>query len=1310
MSKIAATLLFLLLGATSVAGQMADVLTGRVVGPGGQPLADVQVEAVSLDTEISRTVLTGANGRYTIIFPDGGGRYLMRVSYLGMADVLRAVFREGNEDLLIANYDLSPQAIALEAIQVRAQLPPPGRLAAGERRTTLPLEYLTRLPLADMDPETVAQLAAGVIALEADSLNGRARFSVGGMGGDMNQIRLDGSIVGEETGGFGAPQEGVRMTQVTTSSFDVSRGGFAGGQVQLLSQRGNNRSAGSASYSIDDAGLQIRTSPAATAMTRHNLGGSYGGPIVQNRLFYNMSFQLTRNLDHRFALATHDPLAAQRSGVAADSISRFLGIMTDRYGFGGTGATGEYNQRNDDVRLQGRVDWTIVQSPTSSQTLTVRGNMNMNRQDSTRINVLDVSHHGGDAVRDNLLAGVTLTSRFGQNWTSTFNASFGRTQNDAVPYVEMPEGQVRITSDFDDGSRGTRNVIFGGNRNMPTEAYNRDFQMSEEVSFLLPLGSTQIHRIKVGGSVQRLRDVARSTDNLFGTFTYASLADFEDNRPDRYERSLSARETETGRFLAALYVGDSWRVTAPLELTLGLRWDYSSYDQRPAFNPAVEDVFGRRTDEMPLVNAFSPRLGFNYRLSPQVRGARMRALSGGIGVFAGRAPTNIFSTALRQTGLPDAEQRLICIGGTVPVPDWDLYLRDPQAVPTACADGGLGSSTQSSRAPTVTVIAPDQTLPTSLRTEIGYRAPLPLNMDANVRYTYNRGFGLWGYRDLNLNDAVSFNLTNEDRPFFGDEMAIVQRTGSVSLVSSRRDRAFGSVFEVASDRSSAQHQLSLQANGRIRPPTQVNLNYTLSHTQDNGSGAFTQVPTAGNPNDNEWATAGTDRRHTFNISLTHALRPEIEIAATTRVQSGLPFTPIVNRDINGDGARNDRAYIFDPAAVEDTMLANGMTRLLPRLPGRVRVCLEEQLGSIAERNSCRESWTQGLDVRASFRPSLPRVERRLTVSLDARNVLTGLDAAIHGRANAKGWGEGQRAENILLNVRGYDRATHAFRYEVNEAFGEARRGANSARNAFSVTMQGRLLVGGQPNQANRGFGQQQMMAGGFGGGGQGGLGTNVAQIYGPFTPLLRSVNATTNADSVLDAAFTNPLRGILNRRETEGLSAVQTTQLIAVTDSLDVRLQAHRAAAAEALLPLLAERATMLEAARARAAAAQGQSGQGAPAGQASQGQRSQGGQQAGQGQAGQGQRGQGQSGQGQGGQAGQQRPGGGQPPALLGRYQSELQPLVEGAARDISEALRTLRESWSPEQWQRLPQELRRAADRPSTAASTPAPQASGT
>jgi hypothetical protein len=148
-----------------------------------------------------------------------------------------------------------------------------------------------------------------------------------------------------------------------------------------------------------------------------------------------------------------------------------------------------------------------------------------------------------------------------------------------------------------------------------------------------------------------------------------------------------------------------------------------------------------------------------------------------------------------------------------------------------------------------------------------------------------------------------------------------------------------------------------------------------------------------------------------------------------------------------------------------------MLRILDHAPGRVRDCIAAQLGRIAARNSCRESGTPGLDLRANVRPALPHLQRRGTVSVDVRNVLTGLDAALHGRANAQSRRQCQRADNILLNVRGFDRPGGAFIYEVNEAFGQARRGQTAARNAFTIGISARTALGGPPAAATRGFGQ-----------------------------------------------------------------------------------------------------------------------------------------------------------------------------------------------------------------------------------------------
>jgi hypothetical protein len=1258
--------LMLLAVAGPAAAQQADVLTGRVVGQDGRPLAGARVEAVSAETEISRSVLTDNNGRYMILFPDGGGRYLVRITFLGMAEIIRAVVREADEELLLLNVTMQPQAIALDAINVAAQRPAPGDARAGEQSTELPQELLNRLPLPDLDPSTVALLAAGVVGTGIDSISGQMGFSVAGMSELLNQVTLDGVILGQ--GGMGVPEEGMRRTSVTTSTFDASRGGFAGGMVQMSTARGNNRSSGSFSYRLDSDALQSTASATTNAFSRHQFGGSYGGPLIQNKLFYNMSLQGSRNTQHRFALAANDPLAALRSGVATDSIARFLGILDNQYGFSTFNQTGAYNQETNDMRLQGRVDWNIIQDRSRSQTLSVRFNTNLNTQDSTRISQLDLLQRGGEVERNNVLAAASLNSRFRNNWTNALSLSFSESWNQSLPFVEMPEGRVRVTSDFDDGTRQTSSLVFGGNRSMPTEAYTRDLQISNDLSLLQPIRN-QIHRFKIGGSAQYAKDVNRSTDNLFGTFTYASLEDFVENRPERYERSLSERQARTGALTTGLYVGDTWRVSNPLELTFGLRWDRTALDQTPAYNARVEQLFGLRTDVDPIASAISPRLGFNYRLNSQ--GQPARALSGGVGVFAGRAPTSIFSTAVRQTGLPDAEQRLICIGAAVPFADWTTYQAGNAVLPTACADGGSGVQL-STRAPNVTIISPAQSLPASLRAELGYRTQLPLQMNGNFRYTYSRGMGLWGYRDLNINENRFFTLAGENRPFYGDASGIVERTGATSLVSSRTHSEFGNVYEVVTDRQSEAHQVTATVNGWLPIRMMFNVNYTLGFARDQGSsgvgmgfggfgggGMAFSVPTAGSPNDVGWATSSNDRRHTMNLMLSYPVTPWVEVSGMARLSSGAPFTPLVNRDINGDGMRNDIAFIFDPKSTgTDPGVAAAMSRLLAAAPSRVADCLESQFGGIAERNSCRNAWTQSFDMRASLRPNLPTVQRRLTISADFRNMLTGLDQLVHGRDNMRGWGEGQRADANLLEVRGFDRAQNRFIYEVNEGFGQTRRGPSAFRNAFSVTISGRLTVGGNPMMANRGFGQMPggfggfggfgggfgggMGGGGFGGGGFEGRGMNIggpggAGIggVGEILALFRDATGTVSADTVMATLFANPVQHVLTFRDSVGMTPEQVETITGIRDNLTAQ-HAPRQTAVEPIVRRLVE--TL------------GSAGQ--PNFQALM--------------------------------------------PMMQDIQLTLQPNLQGGQRETAEAMRAVQQALQPAQWEQLPQAVRAGAQAP--------------
>src|SRR5207237_5293502 len=120
----------------------------------------------------------------------------------------------------------------------------------------------------------------------------------------------------------------------------------------------------------------------------------------------------------------------------------------------------------------------------------------------------------------------------------------------------------------------------------------------------------------------------------------------------------------------------------------------------------------------------------------------------------------------------------------------------------------------------------------------------------------------------------------------------------------------------------------------------------------------------------EWGTSDLERRHSFVGSLSWFVRPWIDLTSILRVASGQPYTPRIGGDINGDGSRNDRAYIFNPATTSDTAVANGMARLLANGPANARDCLLGQVGTIAGRNSCGSAWMPSLDFQANLRPYL----------------------------------------------------------------------------------------------------------------------------------------------------------------------------------------------------------------------------------------------------------------------------------------------------------------------------------------------------
>src|SRR5256885_5076796 len=136
-------------------GATTDIIVGTVTGPDSQPVAGATVEVTSRETGGSRQVVTDARGRFTLLFPDGGGRYELVVRYIGMAPAHVSVGRQADEDRIVANVQMGAPAVALEARTVPAR--PRRRPRSGGRGATgqaLSGDEVARLPTDASDLNT----------------------------------------------------------------------------------------------------------------------------------------------------------------------------------------------------------------------------------------------------------------------------------------------------------------------------------------------------------------------------------------------------------------------------------------------------------------------------------------------------------------------------------------------------------------------------------------------------------------------------------------------------------------------------------------------------------------------------------------------------------------------------------------------------------------------------------------------------------------------------------------------------------------------------------------------------------------------------------------------------------------------------------------------------------------------------------------------------------------------------------------------------------------------------------------------------
>jgi hypothetical protein len=1048
--------------AASASAQESDIIRGKVTGPDSLPLENVKVTAMSLSTNQSISRNTGKDGRFTIIFPNGGGDYIVSYTAIGFQPSQKQVKREQDEAILIADQALGKNATMLQAIRVTAQRQQVDRnddartgggVGAGDRGIDMSQVGIG----AQGDLAAMAASLPGVTYIPGAD-GGPAGFSILGLGAEQNLTTLNGL----DFGGSDLPRDAVTTGRVSSNPFNPTQGGFSGGQLALRTAPGTNFVQQTVRFTLEPQALQFTDAAGQQLGTQYNnftASGAWRGPITLDKMYFSTSLQGSRRIQDLQTLLNTDEYALQTIGISADSAARLQSLLGQ---FGIPSTIGINNKINDAFSGIGQLDWT----PGAGHNFTFTANGSLRRSQAAGLNsTRQIPTNGGETQNWNTAIQARHSSYFWEGFLNETSTALQLSRSQGDPYLAIPDANIRVTSTFPDGTTGSvQTLVVGGNPAYPTDSKTLTWQTNNSISWI---SMDNRHRWQATQNVRLSRTQTDNSRNRLGTYTYNSLEDFELGKPASFTRLLSPR-IRTGNDVAlAFALSDTYRPKPRLQIQYGPRIDVLRFNVVPTLNPDLEAKFGVRNDQVPTGIFISPRVGFSYGFgtNSQIagfqgaqRGSKYQ-LSGGFGKFQNIPNSSLVSTAVDNTGLPSALQQLNCVGNAVPTVDWQSYVNGG-GIPEECANGTQGT-VFANTSPNVSLFARGYKPQASYRGSLSLGGPILRNSyRLNVSGTMSLNQNQQGTLDLNLDTTRTrggFALASEgDRPVFVAPGSIVPATGAIGSRASRIDTSFSRVTSYVSDLRSISRQVSFNLS-----PILFNVNYrwSLSYVfqsvrdQQRGfsSNGFFGGNTSGNPFEREWGRASSDSRHAIQGNFNYTFHNAVTFSTNARLSSGTPFSPIVQGDINGDGLSNDRAFIFDPATVADPATRAALEAVYASSP--MSSCLKAQIGRVAGRNSCQAPWFFNIqNMQVSFVSSALRLPQRATVRMGVSNVLTGVDMLVHGSDNVHGRGQQPNLDPTLQYVRGFDPATSTYRYEVNPRFGDNRQSNAGIRNPFMLSI------------------------------------------------------------------------------------------------------------------------------------------------------------------------------------------------------------------------------------------------------------------
>lgn len=645
----------LILPGAGVASAQTAQVVGTVTDASGGAVPGATITITNVATNDGRVAVSNEQGQYNVPFLPSGG-YTVKCELQGFQTTLRkGIVLETDQEVRV-DFALQTGVITEEVFVVGTPVLASDTSSVGQVVTG---KTISDLPLNGRNFLQLARLATGVLeSAGGDRAAEGGAFVANGARSSLNSFLLDGvdnnaRIVDQQNSSNVVSQPSVDALaefSIQTNNFSAEYGQAAGAVVNATIKSGTNSFHGTIFEFLRNDAFDARDPFAPPNeqkdLSRHQVGGTVGGPLRRDRMFFFASLETTnerRGENYRLRI----PTAAERSGdfsefrnargavipifdpgttspspvggglvrrpfsgnrIPADQLHPTARRLLDLLPLPNIDdPTSNYAVTKAAKRLRHQIDARVDQGFSTNSKLYVRYSLT-NRDDEVPgpfdpplIGSTFFQQAFKDQLSHNLAIGQTQV--FGSNRVNELRVGFNRIKDNLLPFVttSFPDefgfgGIPRV-----EGVTGLPRIAIGGFANLgeatflPNGKISEVFQAGDTLSFLRGR-----HAFKAGLNYRFIRSYFNISDTARGSFTFSGgftqdpqaragtgsgLADFLLGIPAAASLSTALAGDIRYHYVAG-FLQDDWRVNDRLTLNLGARYELFTHPYERNHNQA----------------------------------------------------------------------------------------------------------------------------------------------------------------------------------------------------------------------------------------------------------------------------------------------------------------------------------------------------------------------------------------------------------------------------------------------------------------------------------------------------------------------------------------------------------------------------------------------------------------------------------------------------------------------------------------------------------------------------------------------------